>query len=40
MQALSINLENLNDQEQKYLLYLSIISCITLSKIIKEYQVH
>ena len=36
MQALFIKLENLNGQEQKYLMYLSIISCITLSKMKKR----
>ena len=40
MQALSINLENLNGQQLKYLMYLSIINCITLSKMIRDNQIH
>ena len=40
MHILYINLENLNGQGQKYLMYLSIINCITFPKMIKDYQVH
>ena len=40
MQTLSIKLKSLNGQEQKYLMYFSIVNCITLSKMIKDYQVH
>ena len=40
MQTLSIKLKSLNGQELKYLMYFSIVNCITLSKMIKDYQVH
>ena len=32
--------EKINSRKQKYLIYLSFISCITYSKMIKDYQVH
>ena len=40
MQALSINLEDLNGYEQNYFLYLSIINFITLFKMIKDNYVY
>ena len=40
MQTLSFNLENLNGQQQKYLIYLSFINYKTIFKMIEDNQAH